>query len=63
MLALLYFCAINGEPQQMEQHMVDLSGDYFDTAIRYCKNCDEEYLMLEDAEECLICGKELPEEE
>ena len=43
--------------------MVDLSGDYFDTAIRYCKNCDEEYLMLEDAEECLICGKELPEEE
>ena len=43
--------------------MHDLSGDYFDTAIRYCPHCDEEYLMLEDAEDCIMCEKRLPEEQ
>lgn len=42
--------------------IADLSGDFFDTVVRYCQNCDEEYQMLEDTEECLICGKQLPEE-
>lgn len=41
----------------------DLSGDWFDTAVKYCHYCEEEYLMLEDANECLICGKELKEED
>ena len=41
----------------------DLSGDYYDTVIKHCHSCDEEYLMLEDAERCIMCGNELRDED
>jgi len=31
----------------------------YDDVVRYCSNCDEEYNLPEDMDDCLICGESL----